>query len=300
MKKWLSGLTRTRKALASGFKKLLPIGSRIDEDSLEEFEASLIGADIPVSLVMTWIDAIRENKGDSDLRAQFRESILDSIGDEYGFSWDATDTPHVMLMVGVNGSGKTTTSAKLARMAKQHGRSPLLAAGDTFRAAGTDQLRLWAETVDCEIVAGVQGADAASVVYDAVSAGKARSSDYVIIDTAGRMHTKYNLMQELKKVNRAANKGLPGAPHDVWIVLDASLGNNALIQAKAFHESVPLSGIVVTKLDGSSKAGFILAVKHELGVPIRFIGLGEGMDDMVAFDPDDYADAILGIDKDAD
>lgn len=294
MKKWLSALTRTREKWGSSLKKVLPFTGRVDEDELEELEASLIAADIPIALVMEWIDQIRDNREGNDLRGAFRRSILESIGDDYGYSWGGAATPCVMLMIGVNGSGKTTTSAKLAWSAQQHDKSPLLAAGDTFRAAGTDQLRLWADKVDCEIVAGVQGSDAAAVVYDAVTAGQARNVDYVIIDTAGRMHTKFNLMKELEKVHRAVSKALPGAPHEVWIVLDASLGNNALLQAKAFHESVPLTGVVVTKLDGSSKAGFILSVKRELGVPIRFIGLGEEMQDLVPFDPEAYADAILG------
>ena len=298
MKKWLSALTRTREKWGAGIKKVLPFTGRVDEDELEDLEASLIAADIPVAMVMEWIEQIRDNKEGADLRGAFRRSILDAIGDDYGFSWAGGEGPCVMLMIGVNGSGKTTTSAKLAWLAQQNQKSPLLAAGDTFRAAGTDQLRLWADKVDCEIVAGVQGADAAAVVYDAVSAGQARRSDYVIIDTAGRMHTKFNLMKELEKVHRAVSKAMPGAPHEVWIVLDASLGNNALLQAKAFHESVPLTGVVVTKLDGSSKAGFILSVKRELGVPIRFIGLGEEMQDLVSFDPDAYADAILGGEQD--
>ena len=200
-------------------------------------------------------------------------------------------------MVGVNGSGKTTTCAKLAHTAIQQGRQPLLAATDTFRAAGADQLKLWAKDVGCDVVAGAPGADAAAVAYDALDAAVARGRDLVIVDTAGRMHTKEPLMKELQKVRGAMAKRVSGAPHETWIVLDATLGQNAVMQAKVFHEAVALTGVIISKLDGSSKAGFVFSINREMGIPIRFVGLGEKMDELVPFEPEKFVGALMNSER---
>jgi fused signal recognition particle receptor len=197
----------------------------------------------------------------------------------------------------VNGSGKTTTTAKLAHHAAAAGARPLLAAADTFRAAGSEQLRVWGARVGCDVVGGASGADAAAVAYDALAAAKARGNDVLLVDTAGRMHTKGPLMQELRKVSRSLGKGLPGAPHHTWMVLDATIGQNALHQAREFHAAVPLTGVVVAKLDGSSKAGFVFGVSRELGVPILFAGLGEQAGDLVPFEAAAFVDALLGLES---
>jgi fused signal recognition particle receptor len=199
------------------------------------------------------------------------------------------------MVAGVNGAGKTTTCAKLAHRVQAAGLKPLLAAADTFRAAGADQLKLWAQRLDVDVVAGVQGADAAAVAYDGLDAAMARGSDVLILDTAGRMHTKAPLIEELRKTCRALAKCMPDAPHERWLVLDASMGQNALVQARVFHEAIDLTGVIVAKLDGSSKAGFLFAVQRELGVPILFAGLGEGQDDLIPFDPEAYVEALLDL-----
>jgi fused signal recognition particle receptor len=198
-------------------------------------------------------------------------------------------------VVGVNGSGKTTTCAKLAHRAAAEGLTPLLCAADTFRAAGSDQLRIWAERLGCEVVAGATGADPAAVAFDALGAAIARKSDLLIVDTAGRMHTKQPLMQELVKVRRSLGKRKAGAPEATWIVLDAALGRNAIAQARTFHEAVPLTGIVVSKLDGSSKGGFVFTLADELGIPVLFAGLGEGAGDLVPFDRRRFVGGLLGL-----
>ena len=202
-----------------------------------------------------------------------------------------------MLVVGVNGSGKTTTSAKLAHLFKTKGQRALLAAADTFRAAGSDQLVLWANRLGCDVVSGKTGSDAASVAFDAVKAAEARGVDIVLIDTAGRMHTKKPLMLELEKIQRSLGKAIKGAPHETWIILDASLGQNAVAQARFFHEMVPLTGVVVTKLDGSSRAGFLFSVYQELQVPVYFAGLGEGENDLAVFSPESFVDALLAVEE---
>ncbi len=298
MKKWFQALARTRQLIADGFRSL--VGSaRIDSRSLEEFEELLIKADVPPRMAAQMLEDVRRNGSGASLSGRLEKAMLDLLGPTAAFDWTFTDTPRVVLLVGINGSGKTTTAAKLASLAKQHGRRVLLAAADTFRAAGTDQLRIWAERVGCECVSGVQGSDAAAVAFDAVKAALSRQLDLVLIDTAGRMHTRQPLMDELRKVHKTLGKCLPGAPHEVWMVVDAALGNNALSQVKHFHAVIPLTGVIVAKLDGSSKAGFLLGLRKELGVAIRFAGLGEGMNDLEAFSPADYVQALLGIGESA-
>ena len=202
-------------------------------------------------------------------------------------------TPTVMLVVGVNGTGKTTTSAKLAHLIQSQNKTALLAACDTFRAAAIEQLKLWGTRLKVEVIAGTYGADAASVAHDAVTAAQARKADYLFIDTAGRLHTKHNLMQELHKLHRVIGKQLRGAPHEVLLVLDGSTGMNALNQAREFNKTVPLTGLIVTKLDGTSKGGMVVAIQKELGLPIKFIGLGEEPDDLQPFDAKQFAQALF-------
>jgi fused signal recognition particle receptor len=200
----------------------------------------------------------------------------------------------VVSIVGVNGTGKTTTAAKLAHLVQSRGETALLAACDTFRAAAIEQIKHWGYRLKVEVIAGAYGADAASVAHDAVAAAQARKADYLIVDTAGRLHTKHNLMQELQKLHRVMGKQLPGAPHEVLLVLDATTGMNALNQAREFNKAAPLSGLIVTKLDGTSKGGMVVAIQKELGLPIKFIGLGEHADDLQPFDAQQFAGALFG------
>ncbi|HPG01255.1 MAG TPA: signal recognition particle-docking protein FtsY [Kiritimatiellia bacterium] len=295
---WIDALARTRSRITGVLSRVLRGRDKPDDVSLEELEAILLSADVPARLVAHLIGEL--DKGYAGLRVSRRDMLKrmlsDALKSSNSFSWQRDASPLVVLVVGVNGSGKTTTCAKLAALARREGLRPLLGATDTFRAAGSDQLRLWADRIGCESVTGAAGADAAAVAYDAVAAALARDCNAVIIDTAGRMHTKKPLMQELQKVRNALDKKLPGAPHETWIVLDATLGQNAITQAMVFHEAVPLTGAIIAKLDGSSKAGFAFAVTKELGIPIRFAGLGEAAGDLVPFDPDAFAQALVGGD----
>ncbi len=293
---WIDALSKTRNKLSNTLAKVFRRSDALDEDTLEELEDTLLGSDVSMALVTEWTEALQ--KGYRGLRVSRREIVhnllVGALGEWPPFAWSREDRPYTILIVGVNGTGKTTTAAKLAHHAKQAGLSPLLAATDTFRAAGAEQLRIWADRVGCDVVAGQQGADAAAVAFDALDAAIARNSDAVIIDTAGRMHTKQPLMNELGKVRRAVASRLKREPDETWIVLDAGMGQNAIIQARQFHQMVPLTGVIVTKLDGSSKAGFVFSVVKELGVPVRFAGLGEGMDDLAVFDPEQFVEALLG------
>ena len=298
MASWLSALTRTRDRIVGALTKVFTGREKLDAASREELEALLVQADIPLALAHEALEACERVKAQpGGPRAALRQTLISALGTGDSFAWKRADRPAVLLVVGINGSGKTTTCAKLALMIQRAGLKPLLAAGDTYRAAGADQLRIWADRVKCEVVGGQTGGDAAAVAFDAVAAGQARGVDWVVLDTAGRMHTRQPLMQELEKVRRAMAKKLPAAPHETWIVLDASMGQNALNQARQFHQSVPLTGVVITKLDGSAKAGFLFAVRKELGLPIRFVGLGETADDLAAFEPAAFVDALLGLEN---
>ncbi len=292
---WIDALSKTRDNVRSAFAKVFKSSRGLDEEALEELEETLLRADVSMSLVLAWTEALRKGYRGMDVSREqvVHDLLVKALGQPAPFEWPAEPRPYTILIVGVNGSGKTTTAAKLAWRAKQAGHNPLLAATDTFRAAGADQLRIWAERVGCGVVAGQQGADAAAVAYDALDAAYARNLDTVIIDTAGRMHTKAPLMNELGKVRRAIASRLQRDPDETWIVLDASMGQNAIIQAKQFHEIVPLTGSIVSKLDGSAKAGFTFSVVEELGTPVRFAGLGEAMEDLVVFDPERFVHALL-------
>ena len=297
MASWLNALRLTRRALFGGAARLFKESTTEGISDSGQMEKHLISADVAPSLAAEWIASIGSAKSRGLFMEALTEAMLKSLGSSAPWTWEVQEKPMVILLVGTNGSGKTTSCAKLGFCAKKHGCQALLAGADTFRAAGTDQLRIWADRLGCDIVAGRQGADAAAVAYDAVEAAVKRGFDYLFIDTAGRMHTKQPLMTELQKVKRSLAKVKANAPQEVWIVLDASLGQNAIAQARVFHESVSLTGAIVTKLDGSSKGGFIFSVYRELGVPVRLIGLGEDAEDLEVFDRRQFVNALLNQDE---
>ncbi len=288
---WVTALSKTRKILKQVFS---PSVGDVDELNVEDLEEILLRSDVPVRLVMEIVNQLDSAPRKVSRKELLRDLLLKELGDPRPFPWPLDKKPFVVLLLGVNGSGKTTTAAKLAKLAMKQGRKPMLCGSDTFRAAGSSQLKLWSERVGCDFVGGEMGADAAGVAYTAVDAAIAKGCDPVIVDSAGRMHTKTPLMDELPKMCRAMGKKLDGAPHEVWMVLDASLGQNAVIQAQQFNKVVPITGIIITKLDGSSKAGFLFSVRSELNVPILFTGLGEGEDDLVPFNPEEFVDALFG------
>lgn len=287
---WLDALSKTRSAIRDVFAGNTTTENTLNEEQIEEI---LLRSDVPARLTLEWVDELQSASRRKDRLELARSLLLNELGDAGGFEWPKTKDPWVVLLLGVNGSGKTTTAAKLARQVAISGGKPLLCGSDTFRAAGSSQLRIWSEKLGCDFVGGEMGTDAAGVTFNAVDAAIARECSAVIVDSAGRMHTKTPLMDELPKMCRAMSKRLEGAPHEVWMVLDASVGQNAVIQARQFNEVVPLTGLVITKLDGSSKAGFLFAVRSELKLPILFAGLGEGEDDLVPFDPEAFVDALL-------
>ena len=298
---WISALSKTRHRLHDALSRVFSRPAGASAASFDELEEGLVQADVPARMAAQLIqDLARSYEG---LRVDPREMLAKVLNDRLkggsSFSWESSNRPAVILVVGVNGSGKTTTCAKIARLAERSGRSVLLGAADTFRAAGSHQLKIWADRVGCDVVTGRQGADAAAVAYDALDAAIARSKDVLVVDTAGRMHTREPLMRELQKTRGAIAKRMPGAPHETWIVLDATMGQNAVIQARMFHDAVPLTGAVIAKLDGSAKAGFVFGVRHELGIPICFAGLGEGPDDLVPFDADAFVAALLDEGKES-
>lgn len=293
MKSWFQALARTRDRIVGGLARLVPGLAKADPAALEEWERILIQSDVPPRLVGEWVGQLRRGHS-GDLRPVVEGMLLAAFKENPAFEFRHGAGPAVVLIVGINGSGKTTTTAKLAHLARRQGVKPLLAAADTFRAAGSHQLKLWADRLGIEAVVGAHGGDAAAVAYDAVHAAVARKADVVLIDTAGRMHTKQPLMEELQKVRRSIAKALPGAPHETWIVLDATLGNNAVVQARLFKNSVDLTGAIIAKLDGSSKGGFVFAVHRDLGIPIRYVGLGEGADDLVPFDAREFVKGFVG------
>jgi fused signal recognition particle receptor len=298
MKSWLNALARTRDKIVGGLAQMIPGLAKADPAVLEQWERSLIQSDISPRLVDEWMGKLRRKGGGGDMIHHIEGMLESTFPAQPPFVWKQPPLPRVILIVGVNGSGKTTTAAKLGHLARRQGMTPLLAAADTFRAAGSHQLKLWADRLHLGVVAGAQGADSASVAFDAIQAAVARKADVVLIDTAGRMHTKQPLMEELQKVRRSIAKALPGAPHETWIVLDATLGHNAVVQARMFKECVDLTGVVVAKLDGSSKGGFIFTIRRELGLPVHFVGLGEGEDDLAPFDAREFVKGFLGLETD--
>jgi fused signal recognition particle receptor len=265
----------------------------VDVDTIEALEEALISADVGVAAAGQIVEAVRNRKGRGDsLRALVRTEILSILRAAETAPPDG-HRPHVMMIVGVNGTGKTTTVGKLARLTKDSGRTPLICAADTFRAAAVEQLEIWATRAGVDIIRARAGADPAAVVFDAIAAGKARNRDVVIVDTAGRLHTRVNLMTELDKIRRIAAREVEGAPHEVLLVLDATVGQNGLAQAREFMAVAGVNGIILTKLDGTAKGGIAVAIAHDLKLPIRYVGVGEGIDDLIPFSPDEYVDALF-------
>jgi len=296
--KFKAGLAKTHSRLVHEIKRIVTRSPKMDAASLEDLEAALIGADLGMAMTAQIIDAVKkgyETQGGAglDVFAVAANEIEKSFPAANAKLREASGGVCVVSIVGVNGTGKTTTSAKLAHFVQSQNKTALLAACDTFRAAAIEQIKLWGQKLKVEVVAGAYGADAAAVAHDAVVAALARKADYLIIDTAGRLHTKHNLMQELQKLHRVIGKQLPGAPHEVLLVLDGSTGMNALNQAREFNKAVPLTGLVVTKLDGTSKGGMVVAIQKELGLPVKFIGLGEKADDLQPFDAKQFARALF-------
>jgi fused signal recognition particle receptor len=294
-----AGLARTTQQISQRFDELVGVADTteqrsrpVDVDTVEALEELLIMADVGVAASARILDAVstRARRGES-LRDLVREEILAIFAD--AARPVSEGVPHVVLIVGVNGTGKTTTVGKLANLARAEGRQPLICAADTFRAAAVDQLQIWADRAGVEIVRTREGADPAAVVYDAVVAGRARARSPVLVDTAGRLHNRANLMLELEKIRRVAAREVPGAPHEVLIVLDATVGQNGLAQAREFTSAAGVTGVVLTKLDGTAKGGVAVAIANDLKLPIRYVGVGESIDDLLPFSPDDYVTALF-------
>ncbi|MFE4074079.1 signal recognition particle-docking protein FtsY [Peribacillus sp. YIM B13477] len=306
--KFKQGLTKTRNSFTGRVNELVARYRKVDEDFFEELEEILIQADVGFDTVMELIDQLKMEvklRNISDTR-EVQSVISEKLVEIYQGDDEATSSLNiqeegltVILFVGVNGVGKTTTIGKLAHKFKTEGKSVVLAAGDTFRAGAIEQLEVWGERVGVSVIKQGEGSDPAAVMFDAIQAAKARKADILICDTAGRLQNKVNLMKELEKVKRVIEREVPGAPHEVLLALDATTGQNALIQAKTFKEATNVSGIVLTKLDGTAKGGIVLAIRNELAIPVKFVGLGEKMDDLQEFDAEKYVYGLFAdiIDK---
>ena len=267
-------------------------GRTVDVETIDALEEALISADLGVAASDQIIRLVRDKRTHGEaLRPLVKAEILSIL--EAADAPITQGTPHVVLIVGVNGTGKTTTVGKLARLIKESGKTPLICAADTFRAAAVEQLQVWASRAGVDFIRAQGGADPAAVVFDAVAAGKARGRDVILVDTAGRLHTRVNLMAELEKIRRVAAREVPGAPHEVLLVLDATVGQNGLAQAREFTSAAGVNGIVLTKLDGTAKGGIAVAIAHDLKLPIRYVGVGEAIDDLVPFSPDEYVNALF-------
>jgi fused signal recognition particle receptor len=293
-------LTRTKQQFVERFDEIVTRADAperrsrpIDLETVEALEEALISADVGVAATGRIIDAVRarRERGES-LRSLVKAEIL-SILRSADTAAGNGHRPHVVMIVGVNGTGKTTTVGKLARLIKDSGRSPLICAADTFRAAAVEQLEIWAHRAGVDMIRARGGADPAAVVFDAIAAGKARGRDVVIVDTAGRLHTRVNLMSELEKIRRIASREVDGAPHEVLLVLDATVGQNGLAQAREFMSVAGVNGIVLTKLDGTAKGGIAVAIANDLKLPIRYVGVGEAIDDLIPFSPEEYVEALF-------
>ena len=292
------GIEKTRAGLVNRIEDVVHGKKQIDADLLDELEYALITADVGIRTATDVLETIRQRVDRNlvadagELRTLIRQHLLEVL--------QASDRPEarvtgplVIMMVGVNGAGKTTTTGKLARRLQENGKTVIMAAADTFRAAAIEQLAVWAERADTDIIRQNQGADPSAVIFDALQAARARKADYVIIDTAGRLHNKENLMLELDKMHRTAGRVIDGAPHEVYLVLDATTGQNGLEQARKFTESGGVTGIVLTKLDGTAKGGIAIAISRELNVPIRYVGVGEKVTDLLPFDPEQYIASLF-------
>jgi len=300
-KRLVKGLTKTKENLFGKIRSAIGMYTKIDDDFLEEIEEILIKSDIGVATTQKIIDGLIEaNKTDKpegpDQIMGILKKEIDKIfanGDDEESFFDIPQKPFVILIVGVNGTGKTTTIGKLAKYFAERKKKVLLAACDTFRAAAVEQLQIWSERAHCEIVKSIPGGDSAAVAFDAVQAAVNREIDVVIIDTAGRLHTKLNLMEELKKIKRVVNKAMPGAPHETLLAIDATTGQNGVQQVKVFDEALELSGLVLTKLDGTAKGGIVVAIADQFEVPVKFIGLGEQIDDLDEFSKSNFVEALF-------
>ncbi len=292
-------LHKSRQRLADRVDRLVLGKKTIDAELLEELEEILITSDLGVHTTQLLLDKVsdrvkrKELQDPGRLREALREEIVSILSVEAPPFDPRSTKPFVIMVIGVNGVGKTTTIGKLAHLLKADGLSPLLVAADTFRAAAIEQLELWGERVGVPVIRQKSGADPSAVAFDALDAAQARNTDVVIIDTAGRMHTKVNLMEELKKVHRVVRKKMNSAPHEILLVMDATTGQNAISQARQFQEALGVTGLILTKLDGTAKGGVIVPICHELQLPVRFVGIGEGMDDLRPFDPNEFAQALL-------
>lgn len=292
------GLSKTKEAVSEQVNQVFKAFVKVDEELFENLEEALIMADLGVETSMFIIEELRERvktKRITDCEAVKGElyDVLAEILSENDSNMDLSKTPAVVLVIGVNGVGKTTSIGKLAKNYKEQGKKVILAAADTFRAAAIDQLDIWAERVGCEIIKHQENSDPAAVVYDACNAAKARGADILICDTAGRLHNKKNLMAELEKINRTIDKTLPEASRETLLVLDASTGQNAVSQAQLFSETAEITGIILTKLDGTAKGGIVIAISKSLGIPVKFIGVGEGADDLQEFNAEAFAKALF-------
>ncbi len=293
------GIQKTRSGLVDRLEDVLSGKKEIDADLLEELEYTLITADIGVGTVSEILERIRQRmdrkqRADAaEIRALIREQLLEVLRASEIPIHVVRTAPAVVMLVGINGSGKTTTIGKLAHRFLGEGRKVLLCAADTFRAAAIEQLDIWAQRAGVDLIRQKTGADPSAVVFDALHAAKARGVDYVIVDTAGRLHTKENLMAELEKMRRTCQRVVPGSPHEVWLVLDATTGQNGLEQARKFTQSAGVTGIVLTKLDGTAKGGVVVAIARELNLPIRFIGVGEKIDDLLPFEPESFVESLF-------
>jgi fused signal recognition particle receptor len=292
------GLAKTRDQLITRVEWAVS-GKPIDENAFDEIEEAIILSDAGLETAQILVASLREKwkrgqiKTSDDIKRSMKEEIEKLLAPiEFSMNTNGTK-PFVIIALGVNGVGKTTTIAKLTSIFQQSGKTILIGACDTFRAAAIEQLEVWAKRLHIDMVKHADGSDPAAVAYDAVKAAKARDIDILILDTAGRLHTKANLMEEMKKIKRVVTKELPGAPHEILLVVDATNGQNAIAQAKAFHEALQLTGIIITKLDGTAKGGFILPIAHTLKIPVRYIGVGEKVDDLIPFRAKDFAEAIL-------
>lgn len=292
------GLQKTRKSITEKIDQVLVSFGKVDDDLFDELEEILITSDLGIETTMKVIEDLKKKVKEGrvidplQVKGLLKEELSEILS-KGGNEMTLNTSPAVIIVIGVNGVGKTTSIGKIANLYKQQGKKVLLAAGDTFRAAAIDQLEIWAERVGVDIIAQKEGSDPAAVVFDAVQAAKSRKVDLLIIDTAGRLHTKKNLMEELKKVSRVLERELPGADKETLLVLDATTGQNAVTQAKTFSETSDITGIVLTKLDGTAKGGIVVAIKSELDIPVKLIGVGEQLDDLQRFDAQEFVEALF-------
>ncbi len=296
------GLQKTRKNFTERIEVLVGMSAEIDDDFLDELEMILLSADVGAKTTEKLIGAVRqaarkkEINGTEDVVPFLKKYLVDMLTDE-GQRTRLSGSPTVILVVGVNGVGKTTTIGKLANYFHLFNHKVMIAAADTFRAAAAEQLEIWGQRAGCDVIKHAEGADPAAVVYDAMKAAIARKADILFIDTAGRLHNKANLMNELEKIHRVIKREEPGAPHETFLVLDATTGQNAIAQAKVFTETANVTGVVLTKLDGTAKGGVVIAIREELGLPVKWIGVGEGIMDFRPFEPEKFVDALFNTDK---